>query len=308
MLKNGPEFAISRVNPKTMSIRTVISAIALLVSPFISHSEAISLDKALNSKMISIECKGIDTMAHYGKCLSVSITNNHSQSLEVEIERGMVFLASPTSYQNFIVTRPEIVALGPGQRISTAVNAMCIESSDMGPGGETDFYFQGRTDDTMGILLAYLDENNLMNPLGQEAVWTLTERYPLEPFWATDSMAAGNLFNFMESKFNLPETWDDYTGVESAPEPVYREMRIGGMVEYYSSKEGDDVYIALFNTNGVLERELYHNPDFPSGKVKVDYEFNAAEFTASAYLIRLTIDGVIKYERKVDLSMLPDRE
>lgn len=291
-----------------MIFRILSSALLFVLIPFLGNSSTVSLADALKNEMVSVECSGIDTMAHYGKCLAVSITNNKNEAIDVEIERGMVFQASPLNHQNFVVTRPEIVALAPGQRISTSVNAMCIESSDASPGGDTDFSYHGKSDESMGILLAYLDENNLMNPLGQEAVWTLINKYPLEEIYGSDSIASTKLTSFMESNFDLPKAWDGYEGSAAAPTPTYREMKIGGMVEYYSSRSGDEVYIALFNNDGVLERELYYNPDFPSGKVKVNYEFDAALYTDSSYLIRLTIDGAIKYERNVDLSMLPDRE
>jgi hypothetical protein len=269
---------------------------------------SISLDEAVKSEQLTVACRGIDSMAHYGECLAVYMINKGDEEISVEIERGMVFQAKPLNYQNFIVTRPEIVVIGPGEKVGQTVQAMCIESSDSGPNAETSFSYLGRTDDDMAKLLAYLDEQDLMNPLGQEAVWTLANKEPVGQFYANDTISARKLENFMEEQFDLPESWGEYEGSDSPPEPVYTEMRIGGMVEYYSSRSGDEVYIALFNTDGVLERELYHNPDFPSGKVKVEYEFNAAEFRAPAYLIRLTIDGVIKYEREVDLSVLPNRE
>ena len=238
----------------------------------------------------------------------MTMTNKTGKALEIEVDRGLVFEASPEDRQSFVITRPEIIALGPGQTISTAVFAMCIESFDGCPDGRTSFSYQGKADDQAQKVLAYIDDNDLQNPLGQEAIWTTFNREPIDWIWSNDSIRANNIRAFMEENTDLPVTEADYDPSYAQNQIISRTIKIGGSVEYYSSKSGDEVYIALFNDQGVLERELYYNPNFPSGKVKAAYEFNAGEFTASSYLIRLTVDGAIKYEREIDLSHLPDRE
>lgn len=288
------------------TIGSLLTLFSLIFTISVSAAE-INLKEALQNESIAIACHGLDSMSHYGRSLGVIVKNQTDQQLELNIDRGSIFEADPLSDQNFIVTRPELIVLEPGQKVSTSVYAMCIESMDSGPGNETSFSYKGAADDTTQIILAYLDKEDLMNPLGQEAMWAWYNREPIESVHSLDTLAAKNLRKFLEENTGLPLVWEDYTYEPYRP-ARQMEMRIGGMVEYYSSKKGDEVYIALFSDEGVLQRELYYNPDFPSGKVKVDYEFDAAEFTAPAYLIRLTIDGAIKYERRVDLSVLPNRD
>lgn len=292
-------------------MKTIISitlGLALLVGNN-SPLNGMSLKEAIETESIAIACRGLDSMSHYGKALGVIVKNQTDQQLEVSIDRGSIFEADPLLYQNFIVTRPALIVLEPGQKISTSVYAMCIESHDSGPDGETSFSYRGHADDTAQVILAYLDQNDLMNPLGQEAIWAWYNREPIESVYSLDTTAAKDLRSFLQSNTRLPLKWEEYS-YDSYQVRTSRQvqMKIGGMVEYYSSKKGDEVYIALFSEEGVLQRELYYNPEFPSGKVKVDYEFDAAEFTAPAYLVRLTIDGAIKYERRIDLSVLPNRD
>ena len=60
------------------------------------------------------------------------------------------------------------------------------------------------------------------------------------------------------------------------------------------------VTIGMFNIDNIIVRELYRNPKEPPGKHKLEYKFDATEYTDNFYYPRLIADGEIILNGKID--------
>ena len=86
---------------------------------------------------------------YYHKPLLLKAKNNSASEVQLKIDNGLMLIAGVESYQNFVVTDEEILAVGPGKTVEKEITAMCTESSDAAPGKEILYAVDQFTDSNL---------------------------------------------------------------------------------------------------------------------------------------------------------------
>ncbi|MGB0422990.1 MAG: hypothetical protein ACPGED_01650 [Flavobacteriales bacterium] len=142
----------------------------LLSTPVYSFS----LQQAIQAAVISSKFKG--TYQSSGQAIKATLTNLKEEKTSIEVEPGISFV-NP-NVQDILITEPQIIVLNPGETKDVYFTGYCMEPLNSVP-QESDVFQLMQPDDIYQALISELDGNNYDTGLIQEAIWALSEDFPL---------------------------------------------------------------------------------------------------------------------------------
>jgi hypothetical protein len=257
--------------------------------------------KAIENNYIQYSISGKRSGTHYTKAFTMDIQNISARDWKVQVPNGLVLTANDSDYQNFIITQEEFISLAPGESKKIPLYAMCIEADDLGP-DENQYYEVSRlANSDLLKLTQFIQDNKMFQPEAQYAVWCMTDDRPIRGIAGYDTTAQRQLRNLVAeiTGKSLPVPMNDENDylVDYYDGPM--RLTIGGMFEYKFSKV-KSVTIAMFDTDNIVVRELFRDPQVKPGYHKFDYEFDASVYTDDVYFIKLIVDDEVKLNLKLD--------
>ncbi|MGB1032983.1 MAG: hypothetical protein ACPGWM_10215, partial [Flavobacteriales bacterium] len=149
----------------------------LLSTPVYSFS----LQQAIQAAVISSKFKG--TYQSSGQAIKATLTNLKEEKTSIEVEPGISFV-NP-NVQDILITEPQIIVLNPGETKDVYFTGYCMEPLNSVP-QESDVFQLMQPDDIYQALISKLDGNNYDTGLIQEAIWALSEDFPLYGVYEED--------------------------------------------------------------------------------------------------------------------------
>ncbi len=263
----------------------------------------INFAEALKSATIKSSIKGNDMSTHYLEPIIISISNLGKDALEIAINTGDYFIPKETEKQNIIVTQTEIIALKAGESKSIKIKGMCTEPADASGDASTVYTYKAIDNEKMKALSAFIAKNNYQSAAAQQAMWCLVDNRDLNAIIAADSSEQNNLKRFMAAltgrTFTI--TTDDYQTNYYMPP----KERVGGKFEY-SFNKAQDIQIAMFNSNGILVRELFNQKKVPSGTHQFTFEYDSSVYTDDTYYFKLIADNDVMVNQKWEAKTMRD--
>ncbi len=280
--------------------KIIVLLVVVILFAFKPSDNTVNIDEAIKNGLVSCSVTSNKESTHYIKPLLITLTNLKSTPISVKIPSGMQFNPEEDEYQNLIITQEELMALNPGKSLSIPLFAMCTENHDKAPSSDIRYKLGKQADEKVSTLAQYISKNKLHDPLGQSAIWAMTCGTPLEDIAGFDTTAAKELIKYVAHALNKP------IPPPPAPDDTRRNyyttnysVSMHGAFNYNFSKK-TSVTIAMFNENNIVVRELYRNPEENPGKHKLEYTFDATEYTDDFYYLRLIADGEIILNGKID--------
>jgi len=278
----------------------LIPFIGFFLFSFMPTDNIVSLEQAIKSGQISCAVSVNNKSTHYIKPLTITVNNIKSTPVKVRVPNGYQFFPDDPLYQNIIVTQEEMLAINPGKSVTIELFGMCTENSDRAPSVDVNYKIGKQADEKVTKLTQYIAQKKLHDPLGQSAVWAMTCNTPLEDIVGFDTTASRELVKYVANALGKPVP----------PPPAQDDTRrnyyasnysitIRGAFNYEFSKTCA-VTIGMFNKNNIIVRELYRNSAEKPGKHKLEYKFDAEEYTDDFYYMRLIVDGEIILSSKMD--------
>ncbi len=148
----------------------------------------------------------------------------------------------------------------------------------------------GIVENNLSLLTKEIERLEAYDVAGQNAVWNITDNGTLYDIAGYDVDAGAPLRTYVANLLNIP---DDEIPVFDEPQELKRVRTAGGNFRYKFSRTSA-VTIGMFNSQDIIVKELYQNPETPPGEHRLSYEFDVEEFTDDVYYIRLIINGQIK--------------
>lgn len=111
--------------------------------------------------------------------LNVKVSNLLKDSLIVEVPVGWRFVsnAGKTDYQDVLLTRPEVLALKPGETKTFLIKGFCCEASRLGPVAGVPYTNGHLADSNLVALARYLSQKPMDRNTQQYAVWALSDGF-----------------------------------------------------------------------------------------------------------------------------------
>jgi hypothetical protein len=163
----------------------------------------IKLKEALKKKIVAI--KGIGKGGARGKCLELQLTNNSSQPVQIEVDPAMIFSPSDTNYQDLVAAGSESIALEPKESGCLELETFCGKSYARCPVSGLDYSFYRQGDEAMINTMNFMRDNNMLDALGQKAVWSFTNNHPLNSIYDVGQQdRSRQLVEYIAVQRNIP--------------------------------------------------------------------------------------------------------
>lgn len=278
----------------------LVFGVATLLALKPADETTINLEQAVKNGQVTCAVSVNGESTHYIQPLSVTVKNIKSTPVKVKVPNGFQFIPEDDAYQNIIITHEEMLVLNPGKQLTIPVYGMCTENHDRAPSSGVGYRMGSQANDKISTLTKYIERNKLHDPLGQSAVWAMTCGTPIEDITGFDTTAAKELVKYVANALGKPVP----------PPPAPNDTRRNYYAtNYTTSMHGSFNYdffdtsfvtIGMFNLDNIIVRELYRNPKEPPGKHKLEYKFDATQYTDDYYYFRLIADGEIILSSKID--------
>lgn len=262
-------------------------------------SAQIPLEKALETKVLSIQILVDEMSPHYDAPFVFKLKNNTNQKQEVFIPTGLTLIAQDENDQNFVITQEYLVVLEPFKSISKPVKAMCLERNDAAPNEYSIYKVGFQASENICKLSKFINDNKKFNPNAQLLMWEIADRlFDVKP----ENFFQINTDNEIEIVSLNNEGKREIVNRKEEPKVLERELKIYGNFSMNLSGTRN-IHIAMFNMDNVLVKELYNNPQTPKGENKIEYAINSLEFPDEKYQIKLVMNGRIMMQREVIMDI-----
>lgn len=265
--------------------------------------------EAIQNKKITTNILGNDKSTHYHEPILMTIKNNTFTDLNIAIPSGTLFLPDNKQEQTLIAVQDIYAKLMPNQSKEIAVKAMCIEPSDRAGSGASKYTLNENKNDTLIKLAHYIYKNKYFTACAQTALWTLVNKNSLSNVYGSDSIEQKNLRKFLADNAGLKilnyNELNDYRYNYFVP-PAPKETLSGYF--QFGMLSPHHIQIAMFDTTGILVRELFNQHNFlPKKNEKLAYQFDFSVYTQDKYFVKLIVDDEVIMTRTVNAKATRDK-
>jgi hypothetical protein len=257
-------------------------SILLLLLTKLSFAANISLGEALKSPNISHVIHGNSASTHYLEPIVLELTNKISEPYRISVETGDLFIPDNAALQNIVITATELLSLKPNSTQKFKLKGMCIESHDGSGNDKTAYTFQSSQNPKLKKLCDFIQSKKYQTSAAQHAVWALMKNDDLSNIYAADTVEENNLIRFLASltgKKIPAKNPNDYRNNYRVSPPV---QSVSGEINY-SFTQMQDIQIAMFDSRGILVRELVNKKKVPPGRYTQTYQFDSSVYPDDVY-------------------------
>ncbi len=237
----------------------MVTAILALLCLAAQHAHAISLKKAMDLNLV--EATITSNGGYYTKGLHMELTNKTKNYIEINIDPALVFQAGDASYQDLVILGDETISVDGNSTQSIDLQTFCARSSASVPVKGIGYTLSYQGDSAMIEALSYIKQNNLINDLGQSAVWALTNDLPLAAVFDGAQTEFSRLFiRYLASltKQAMPEYYVQYKLRHDAQNRAvfdFRNAKIFVDMEWNVKKLNRNVDLEILKEDGSVYKD-----------------------------------------------------
>jgi len=267
---------------------------------FQSTTATLQLQEAMEQRQILATFTGASGSTHYLKPLSASIRNLKNQEITVVIPAGYHFKSEDSTVQDIITTQEELLVLKPREVLDVKLSGMCIQHHNGAPGADDGFKLTGWANPKLKKLALHLDEKNIQNYQGQQAMWVVSDGEELRYIVGIGSTRERELIDLVAAITNQPTiTEKEYAAYkQEVVSPIYKAELRGKFAFNFNMKV--PIHIALFDENGIVLQEIY-NQVAPAGRQEVTYTFDALPYEGKTIHAKLIAFEDVLMDRTIVL-------
>lgn len=277
------------------------SIIFAIIFANFSFGKTISIKEFTEKNWGTVEITPNENSTHYHSPLVLKVLNKTNGQLKINVPVGFVFEPENEEYQKFMVTEERILVALPFKELENPIKAMCINQHKMAPSDDLQYLVSNHIPPAKALDIAeFVNENKYFEPSAQFLLWDILK--------APEEFESVEVFKLLDNEIMPMERDDDQNLTPFYAQDLEYEETTSVYVEYSGSFNMNlafpkNIHIAMFDTNNILVKELYKNPNTPKGKTTLAYAFNSEEFEDDTYYIKVVMEGNVIMQRDIDLSM-----
>ncbi len=286
--------------------RNVISVFILffLTTSMSNAVETVKLKDAIKLGKIKSAMHGNSESPHYMKPLILELENLLNEPVIISVETGLEFNAVDTNYQDLIVVQAELISLKPVEKKAAQIFSMCTKLNRSGPITKVPYEPSSMAEGGMMQIAQFIEKNKYFDNAGQDAVWVFSDNHPIEDIGCMDAtetrLLQEKVCAITGKKMEIVKSADRKTEYRRY-HTESMESEMGGDFSYKIPHPAS-VYIAMFDKNGIVVRELYRNASVSAGAHTFEFKFDASVYTEPFYYFKLIVDNDIKVSRKLETN------
>ena len=275
-------------------------------SALYAQEEEISLEKALSNNMLRASFEGNSKSLHYIKPLQATISNKSDKKIKILIEAGSFF--KNETQQDILTTMPLTILLQVGETKKIELFGISTQSNISPPKEGSIYVFQKAPKKEYITYATFIAQEKLYGAAeAQYGLWIISEKQDIKKLMQRSLRRniALQIRDFLVQLLRINENLDDsveevhhkvlidsnlvstYT-LPPESNSIECEVKGGGNFSLQTPKE---VRLVMFDTKGVLVREIYYNPKEKVGTYKLRYGYNCRYYKDETYILSLVFDG-----------------
>ena len=284
------------MNRKFVFYLLVFASFSAMAQP----NEQVSLKDAIKQKLVMVSGQYNEGSVHYLRPVVLALVSLVARLVKLKIESGDLMEPADSSCQTMMVVRDTFFVMKPKQKAVLQPFGMCIEPSDGAGRAGLKYKFIPNKNAKLIEIAKFINDNKYHDGVGQQAVWCVADMGKnLLNINGYDSVSRLKLITKvaaitekkMPSKSELSQGYENYVRTP--------QETIGGSFEFKFS-DSKKVHIAMFNSQGIVVRELYYNANEKPGVHKVNFEFDYTVYTDEYYDIKLIANEEVMLTSRVD--------
>jgi len=288
--------------------KIIASLVSLTIFSFSAVVKTkINLEDAVKNNSVSVSMLGNSTSTHYYEPVLAIINNNMSSAIDVNLSAGMLLDPADKSEQTLMIMEDLLVNLTPKQSKTVKIKAMCTEPWDRAGSSSSVYSLRKNNNDTLIKLANFIAANKYFTAGGQSALWTLVRKNSLAEVYGADTIEQNKLRTFLNQITGLPMPkpgeLNDYRYNYYIPP----KETLSGYFQF-GMQHPHDVQVAMFDTTGILVRELFNQKQFmPFNGQKINYQFDFTVYQNDKYFVKLIVDNEVIMTRPINAKAFRDK-
>lgn len=219
-----------------------------------------------------------------GDVIQAALENTGMKKLEVEIPAGYVF-ENPDS-QDMLITQPHILALAPNEKKVIKVKGYCTEPFESVPSEDQEFTFAMGTE-TEQQLVDYMQGKNFSRDLVQEAVWSLSEDFPLYGIYEADDQNSDALLEAVADI--LGEEVPDYSVEfdQAENQPFEDQVSTAHLTFEYELEKHVTLDFIVYDPSGEIVFVIFENRTMSPAKYSQNLDLTLTNYPRGMYTVAL---------------------
>lgn len=257
-----------------------------------------SVEKLLIGNKIDARIYGLG--GYQEECVQLELHNPQSDTVNVRIEAGRRLVTVDSSMQNILLVREDTLRLAPGQSVKHSVYGFCCNANRHSPVADAKFEVGKMANAQLRKLALYLASKKLPTSVMQSAIWSISNNHSTAGIGTTNDPKVVELRNFVARLKNEVAPWYDVVFKKDSTLCSGEIEKIICHFAYQVNTNGF-VTLAVVDKNNmprkILLNSVAHNPDTYQRDIVLD----VADWPRGKYFMRLSIDGVRKIDKVIEL-------
>ena len=268
----------------------LFAALAFVVNPNPGIEELV-LNAAIAAGDVTAE---VSSNGKYsGRSVNLKLTNTTSKKLTIRVPAGTAYAPANDDEQTLFQMEDEFIVLEPKATKFHMIAAFCSESSDGVPTEGSNFKITTPKNKKLDELAAYVKGKNIPKTSYQEAVWAVSDNYPVSTIEANTPESKA-FRQYVADLTGQTNTW--YTATQNYSVNAQRRIVplptiVKGQVEFPS----DGVSVIkqeVVDKDGVVRFEMPPATPKKSAKCTMDFSVKVVGWEKGDYTLRIVMNDV----------------
>jgi hypothetical protein len=154
-------------------IRYIVIALFIINSELSAKHQQLSLQKALDNKLVSAKVHSLG--GHQGYCMKMEVKNLSPDSLIILVEAGRRLNSIDEKNQDILVVKEQFVMLKKYEDKLIEVKGYCCQASNHSPNTGAKYDVNKLADSNLVILARYLNSGKYNTDVEQNAIWAISD-------------------------------------------------------------------------------------------------------------------------------------
>lgn len=265
--------------------------VGLIVLLFISAQvNAITLIEAIEDENIFIEFRKLDEQHTYmfpGKNMVLEVLNKSGKNIQLEVDAGVKLASKKNSSSDYVIIDKVKTTIEPEVMTEVGVYSMSLQKL-LNQGNRNDkFDYNGKVRQEVQKLCNYIQSNNYLNSIGQDALWAINRDQPIHAIDGPNEIAIPLkhfVAQLLDEKY-YPEARADQLIYVTNPKSKKR------LPFEFDIHPDDDIKIEIVTANGeVIETLVDRNYQHRMNHI-IYYEFPVADLTGKKIFLKSYINN-----------------
>jgi hypothetical protein len=289
-------------------MKKILFFLTVMLLPVLSHANVynMNISDAVKNKFVKVS--GVNFKGAFtGQSVRLTVNNLKTDSLNLTVDLGLILKPDDSAYQPMVLAGEESIALGPKKKGDVEVYIFCGNSPLHCPKQGLHYTYWKLAEPHLVAVLRYINNHRLFDYLGQNAVWAITNHNRVENIYDAerDSISQKLIDTFcLITGRAKPEYYAVNAKNEVPGQAAYVPKTLKILTNFnVNLRTATILSVGVFDEQNQMIVKLIERKRFERGSHNLEVFFDAEEFGAGKFTIRLTDPEKVLAEKHVESGL-----